>query len=298
MSSDDPKPRFPLLNDTNYVQWSIRIEAELIRKKLWSNVVCIEDEPPEDLKPEEKEAWRVAKLAKRSKSQMAEARAELILRVEDSQLAHMKSRDPLEVWEELKKVHVARGLASRLALRRRWWRMVKDDKEVMSAWIGRVKGAAHQLVEIGVEVSDEDRILVLTNGLDVSYDSFVISLDSTPSDELTLELVVNRLLNEEVRRENRKEEDGVMDREAALAKAKVYAVRSSESGPGMRTCWVCGEAGHMKIACPHRLKVAGGSDKQVAHVAMTARGQGAGTDVSQLYDLGTVEVGRLPGHVL
>ena len=166
MSSDDPKPRFPLLNETNYVQWSIRIEAELIRKKLWSNIICIEDEPPEDLKPEEKEAWRAAKLAKRSKSQMAEARAELILRVEDSQLAHMKSRDPLEVWEELKKVHVARGLASRLALRRRWWRMVKDDKEVMSAWIGRVKGAAHQLVEIGVEVSDEDRILVLMNGLE------------------------------------------------------------------------------------------------------------------------------------
>lgn len=296
MSSEDSKPRFPFLNDTNYVQWSIRIEAELIRKKLWFNIVCVEDEPPDDVKTvEEMVSWRNAKLAKRSKEKMSEARAELILRVEDSQLAHMESRDPWVVWEELKKIHVARGLASRLALRRRWWRMAKEEKEVMSAWIGRVKGAAHQLVKIGVEVSDEDRILVLTSGLDVSYDSFVISLDSTPSDELTLELVVNRLLNEEVRRDNRKEEDS---EKAAAAEAKVYAVKGVGFGPGAgaQVCWMCGKPGHMKIACPHRLGMMGGLDKQVAQMAVSARGQG---DESQLVDYGGISVGpRMPGYIL
>ncbi|KAJ3559936.1 hypothetical protein NM688_g47 [Phlebia brevispora] len=300
MSIEDLRPRFPQLTDSNYIEWAIRVEAELIRKKLWYNVVYIKGEPAEGLTIEERDAWWKAKLAKRSKKKMGEARAELILRVEDSQLAHMKSRDPMKIWKDLKKVHVARGLASQLALRWHWWRMVKGEKESMSAWIGQVKGAAHQLVEIGVQVSDEDRILVLTNGLGSSYDSFVISLDATPAHELTLEVVVNRLLNEEVRHENRSEQD-VEDR-ARLETAVMLARGSSGSGiavkAGARTCWSCGEVGHVKAKCPHRLKDGDAAGKQVAHVALSARSAGAGTDVSQLKDLGTVEVGqRMPGYV-
>ena len=34
--------------------------------------------------------------------------------------------------------------------------------------------------QISVKVTDEDWILTLTNGLDDSYDSFIISLDSMP----------------------------------------------------------------------------------------------------------------------
>ncbi|KAG2341226.1 hypothetical protein BDR05DRAFT_845284, partial [Suillus weaverae] len=56
------------------------------------------------------------------------------------------------------------------------------------------------LEDIGVTVDDEDRILALTTGLDKLYDSFVISLDSTVTADLTFDHVVNHLLNEDVQR--------------------------------------------------------------------------------------------------
>ena len=54
------------------------------------------------------------------------------------------------------------------------------------------------LEDIGVDVSDEDSILALKMGLDKSYDSFIISLDTTPPEQLTLNYVISRMLNEEV----------------------------------------------------------------------------------------------------
>jgi hypothetical protein len=56
----------------------------------------------------------------------------------------------------------------------------------MSAWVGRVKALSFKLEDIQVVMTDEDRILALTNGLDDSYGSFVISLDATPVDQFLL----------------------------------------------------------------------------------------------------------------
>ena len=73
---------------------------------------------------------------------MAEARVEMVLRVEDSQLAHMWSWDPMEIWMALARVHIAQGFAMRLALRRKFMCLVKGTEESMVAWIGCVKTLA------------------------------------------------------------------------------------------------------------------------------------------------------------
>jgi hypothetical protein len=67
----------------------------------------------------------------------------------------------------------------------------------MSAWVSRVKVLSFKLEDIGVGVTDEDRILTLTNGLDTSYESFIILLDAATTDQLTLKHMVDGLLNEE-----------------------------------------------------------------------------------------------------
>ena len=100
-------------------------------------------------------------------------------------------------------MHVAWGLVSRLAMWRRWLRLKKRENELMLAWVGRVRGVGHKLVDMAVVLTDEDKILALTNGLDDMYESFVISLDSTPPKELMLELVTNWLLNKRVCRQNK-----------------------------------------------------------------------------------------------
>jgi hypothetical protein len=103
--SIDEKTRFPPLNDDNYTEWSIRMEAELIRKSLWDNVQCeVSVEGKMTAEAEEiVTKWR----GKRTQKKMAETCAEIILRVEDSQLAHIRGRDPEILWGNLLQVHRA-----------------------------------------------------------------------------------------------------------------------------------------------------------------------------------------------
>ncbi|KIJ22566.1 hypothetical protein M422DRAFT_84536, partial [Sphaerobolus stellatus SS14] len=144
--------RFTHLNETNYPEWIIRMEARLIQAGLWEHLV------------------------------------------------HMRARDPYVIWEELRRVHVARGFATRLALRRRFIRLMKIPEENMATWIGHVKAFSYRLQDLSVEATDEDRILVLTNGLDESYETFVITLDGMAANSLTLDTVVDRMISEEMRR--------------------------------------------------------------------------------------------------
>jgi hypothetical protein len=270
--SVDEKTRFPPLNDGNYTEWSIRMEAELIRKGLWDNVQCevsVEGKPVQEAE-EIVTKWR----GKRKK--MAETCAEIILRVEDSQLAHIRGRDPEILWGNLLQVHRARGLATRLALRRKFLTSVKGA-DVMSAWIGRVKAMAFRLTEIGVAITDEDQILALTMGLDASYESFVISLDGTQPELLTLDYVIHRLLNEDVRRENQ-EVGKVKDDEKDKDNVALAAI-STSGNP--RKCWRCGKIGHIKAFCKE--KPIRGDETGEANVAFTA------TDDSDIW-LGDYEV--------
>ncbi|KAI5117551.1 hypothetical protein M0805_004751 [Coniferiporia weirii] len=158
----------------------------------------------------------------------------------------MRDCDPLVIWETLAKVHRARGLATRLALRRKLLSSMKEG-ESMQSWVGRVKSVVWDLEEIGVKVDDEDIILALTMGLDSSYDSFVISLDSTPSSGLTLKFVINRLLNEDARWGGRDE--------AIKAENTVFLTWTAAAGTGgaqSHSCWCCGKVGHIRAFCTEK----------------------------------------------
>jgi len=69
----------------------------------------------------------------------------------------------------------------------------------MPAWITEVHTHTFKLKEIGVEVSEDNVILVLTGGLLDEYSGFITTLDSTPPDASTLKYVFSCLLNEETK---------------------------------------------------------------------------------------------------
>ena len=69
--------------------------------------------------------------------------------------------------------------------------LVKGTEVSMVAQIGCVETLAYKLEDIDVKVTDEDWILALTIGLNDSYDSCLISLNSTPVSRLTLEHVTD-----------------------------------------------------------------------------------------------------------
>jgi hypothetical protein len=77
MTDNDNTSHFPKLNDTNYPEWSVRMDAELIRKSLWGNIKIVIDETGKDADAVKAELQ--AMLNKRNAQKMAEARAEIIL---------------------------------------------------------------------------------------------------------------------------------------------------------------------------------------------------------------------------
>ena len=197
----DPEPRtvsFPPLNDDNYHYWVLRMEAELVRRGLYGQCVkgWLDDgvEWTEEMKKEDPSGWakRVDSWErKRTGKKRMEARAEIVARISDSQLDHVLGlNDPVDIWQTLQRVHVSRGLASRLSLRREFLKLMKKEDEAMSGFVGRVRKLAYRLKMIGVEVMDEDMILAATVGLGDSWSGLVMTLDATPAGELTFEYVV------------------------------------------------------------------------------------------------------------
>jgi hypothetical protein len=184
---NDTNSGFEKLNDTNHGPWKQLMKALLVRKDLWDVVSGVETLPSGSPN---------TKAVRTFRKRQAQAGAEIILHVEPSQLPFIDNDDPKEVWDTLTSMHQARGMATRLTVRRQFWKLEKGDGGVQ-AFISNARRLANHLIEIGVTVDDEDIILVLTGGLPSSYENFVVSLDSTPPSELTLEYVVTRLLNEE-----------------------------------------------------------------------------------------------------
>jgi hypothetical protein len=262
MSSDSDSARFQKLNDTNYAQWAIMMEAELVRKDLWTDIVEVLIIPPsetgdagfDDNARELADKDADSRMAQRSLKSMAQARAEMILRVEGSQLSHMTSKDPLEIWETLKRVHQSRGFATSLALRRKFLTAAKQTSQSMQAWIGYIRQLAYDVEQVtDTLVPDQDIILALTLGLPSSYDNVVIGFDATPSDQLTLDLVITRLLNEETRQTSKSRSRApAADKGPNEAMGAIPAKKASKTTNGRPICYYCQTPGHIASNCEKR----------------------------------------------
>jgi hypothetical protein len=122
------------------------------------------------------------------------------------------------------------------------------DTEAMLAWIGWVKAMAFWLMEIGMAVTNED--LALTMGLDVLYESFIISLDGTQPELLTIDYVIHCLLNEDVCHDNQEQgKENDEKKEVKHKKDKDNVALSAILSSGPCVCWRCGKPGHIRAFC-------------------------------------------------
>jgi hypothetical protein len=246
--------RFAKLNESNYAEWSLYMRAILVKKGLWGVVDGAETRPTGSAN---------SKTIRAYERRQSEAHAEIVLHLDPSQLPHAHNEDSRELWNELQRMHRAQGFATRMTLRRKFNTMTKRADQSMSSWIANVQQAAFRLKEVGYIATDEDKILVLTQGLPRSYDSFIISLDasiaaitnedeSKPEPAVSLEIVKARLINEEARQ---------------LAAKPIFPVRKNDKPdseeamsvePKPRTplsgitCFKCGKKGHYQLNCPEK----------------------------------------------
>jgi hypothetical protein len=221
----------------NYAKWAIMMDAWLVKKGVWDIVEGSKTRPTATVN---------TKPVKSFTQRQAEARSEIILHVEESQLAYVRDRDPKAIWDGLATIYRARGFATRRALRHRFFGLSKRTEQLIPAWIAEVRSAAFRLEEIEAEVSDEDMIMVLTRGLPDEYETFVVTLDSTPPSDFTLEYVIARLLNEESRHVTSRDDE-----------PKALAAKGQGKTPlAQITCFNCGKKGHYQFECPEPKKEA------------------------------------------
>jgi len=232
---------FANLNESNYAEWSLYMRSTLIKKGLWKVVEGSETRPLGSPN---------SKAVKAFEHCQAEAH---VLCLKLSQLPHAHSTDPHVLWEELQRMHRAQGFATCMTFCRRFNMMTKRADQSMGSWIADVQQATFRLKEVGYIATDEDKILVLTQGLPPSYDPFIISLDAAIANgntadnaSISLEVVKARLLNEE----SRQRAAHLVTSPDSVALA-VTTIGSKPCHPLEQiTCFHCGEKGHYQINCP------------------------------------------------
>lgn len=235
------------LKEGNYEDWSLRMGALLEEKDLWEVVEGTETEPA-DTKSNAK-----AIRAFRKKQRLA--RAKIILNVENSQLPHTRFPDPKQIWDELERIHRSRGFGTLLAKCQRFFSMAMTPNQTIASWVGQVRHAAFILGRADYDVPELDMILALTQGLPPSYAPFLVTLDTTPHEQLKFEDVITHLLNEETRQTcalavKSEPEDEVISNEALAAWPAHRGAPTRRQGP--LVCHRCGGIGHMRAVCPSR----------------------------------------------
>jgi hypothetical protein len=277
-----PALPFDKLNETNYDDWKIQMEALLEEKGLFG-VVSGRDTLPT--------YGPSSKGVKTFLEKQRIARSKIILAIEPSQLPHVRTEeDPSVIWQNLSRIHRARGLGVLLTLRMDFLRMSMPLGSTVASYVASIRHAAYRLEEcyqaeeddsISISsttkspiISDLDMISVLLNGLPPAYQSVIVNITGTPLASLTFEDVVTRLMNEEGRLRNvistestqasDPQNEAYVATPSSVPRWKGKSSKSTASKDKSKLiCHKCGGFGHIRPQCPT-------SDADAANIAELA----------------------------
>jgi hypothetical protein len=272
-----PSLPFDKLNETNYDDWKIQMEALLEEKGLFGVV------SGRDILPT---TGPNSKGVKTFLEKQRLARSKIILSIEPSQLPHVRNEeDPCVIWQNLTRIHRARGLGILLTMRMDFLRMSMPLGSTIASYVASIRHAAYRLEEcyqaeeddsVSVSpifspsipttrlpiVSNLDKISVLLNGLPPAYQPVIVNITGTPLASLTFEDVVTRLMNEEGRLRNivspttttpsvTSDSHDEVHVFAAMHAPKGKSFKSAPSKDMSKVrCHKCGGVGHFRHNCP------------------------------------------------
>lgn len=268
-----PSLPFDKLNETNYDDWKIQMEALLEEKGLFGVV------SGRDIMPT---TGPNSKGVKTFLEKQRLARSKIILAIEPSQLPHVrKEENPFVIWQNLTRIHRARGLGVLLTMRMDFLKMSIPPGSTIASYVASIRHAAYRLeecyqaeeddsVSLSITspsipttrppiVSDLDKISVLLNGLPPAYQPVIVNITGIPLSSLAFEDVVTRLMNEEGRLRiispttSSDSHDITQQAYAAMpaSKGKSYTSKSAPPKDMSKVrCYKCGGVGHIRPQCP------------------------------------------------
>ena len=241
----------------NYAIWKPKMEDLLYIKDLWKPIIMPKEKEVTDADIE----WAV--LNRKCAAQIRQWIDKSIFQ------NFANEHDAYVLWQKLEKMYARTTAQNKANLMRRLVNLKYKDGSSVSEHMSEFQGIVDQLNSMKMTVDDELQALLMLSSLPKSWDTLVVSVsNSAPDGKLTMDMVKDRMLNEESRR---KDEGYTPDTEALVMQKQgkqEWRGRSKSKNPRNQSqqrgrsksrsrydmkCHHCGKPGHFIREC-RRLK--------------------------------------------
>lgn len=203
-----------LFDGTNYASWKLRVRVLLEEYELWDCVESDVGEIPEIVvKPEDAPAAQTAKQNRRELElkRRRKCRRLLIERIHDSHLEYVHDKvSPKQIWCTLQDVFQRKSIATRMHLKRQIVGMRFESGRLADHFL-RFDRLVREFRGTGAVMEELDAVCHLLLSLGSAFPAVVTSIETMSEDNLTMEFVKCRLLDEETKQQ------GMGERESEMA---------------------------------------------------------------------------------
>ena len=232
MDSDVFSAKIEKLSENNFHAWKQKIKHLLALKDLSE---FIEESSPTD--GADTATW---------KRKDRKAQAIIGLTLSDDILENVREvTSTKDMWQRICDVFERHTLLNKLSARRKFYTALKAESESALQFSNRIRQLASTLKSMKVTVDESEMAMALLNGLPETYDSLISALDALhgEEDDLRLDYVKSRVIQEEQRIENR------IGQTHAKSEASALLTNQRPSRRERPKCNFCGKLGHIESKC-------------------------------------------------
>jgi len=242
------------LTETNFHELRQRIKMVLALRDL-------DDMLGKDGKPTDAEDRELALWTRRDTT----ASAIIGLTLGSEQLEHVSGcKTTAEMWSTLQGVFQRKSLMNKKKARREFYTVEMTVGEGMLGYNNRVRNLGENLKDMSGDLTAMDVSMSVLNGLTSKYENLLVALDAKGEDDLSLDFVKSRLLQEE-RRQADKSPSTKRIGDMALVGAN-YRGQGRRGDLSQIECSYCHKFGHISHDCPE-LKAKKQRQDKVAAIA-------------------------------
>lgn len=217
------------LTNDNYDSWKLEVEFLLVREGLWKYV-------SPGVKPEAAANGANAAVLAAWDEGDQKARATIGLLLTRSQHGHIRNTNSAKaVWDNLERQHQKKTLTTKVHLLKRICDMNYHDGDNIEEHLLEFEDLFEKLANAGTKLDEDLQVVLVFRSLPNSFDALTTTLENRSGDDLTLQLVKGKIINEV----HKRRESSVVDPVVLKTDDKKKSV----------VCYFCEKPGHKKRDC-------------------------------------------------